>query len=438
MGDCSNTITENSILEILQDECATPTEVLNRVADSMITHMKAGLNVDGARDLKMLLSYVNSLRTKQENGLFYALDIGGTNCRVLSVKLDGEHTDIHKISREIPAELKTGTSKELFGFIALGLRELVNWEFEEFGIQKDTKREIGFTFSFPVEQTSINKGTLIEWTKEFNISDAIGEDVVACLVEAMKQQQLDMFSVTALVNDTVGTLAGARYQDSDVKVAVVLGTGTNACYIERTDAIPKLNSQGHITGNTIINTEWGAFSEGLPLTEFDQDLGTDLGEIVSRILLKMAESENLFGEHYTPSAVLSTRELNEMQQDDSDDMKSVGSILNETFKAETTLNMRKTAVEVIDAIVKRGARLAGAGIVGILKKMEQDTEGFIYGKRSVVAIDGSLYEQYPQYKLYLKEAVKELLGPEKFEYVVIEQFHDASGVGAALLAHTNS
>ncbi|XP_026460562.1 hexokinase-4, chloroplastic-like [Papaver somniferum] len=269
MGDCSKTISENSILEILQDECATPIEVLNRVADSMITHMKAGFNVDGARDLKMLLSYVNSLPTKQETGLFYALDIGGTNCRVLRVKLDGEDIDIHKISREIPALLKTGTSK-------------------------------------------------------------IGEDVVACLVEAMKEQELDMFSVTALVNDTVGTLAGARYKDSDVKVAVIWGTGTNACYRERTDVIPKLNrqgNQGHVTGNTIINTEWGAFCEGLPLTEFDQDLGTDLGkqifekmisgkylgEIVTRILLKMAESENLFGEHDTPSAVLSTRELNEMQ-----------------------------------------------------------------------------------------------------------------------------
>ncbi|KAI3844848.1 hypothetical protein MKW92_048528 [Papaver armeniacum] len=257
----------------------------------------------------MLLSYVNSLPTKQETGLFYALDIGGTNCRVLRVKLDGEDVDILKISKEIPAELKTGTSKALFGFIASGLRELVNREFEEFGIQKDTKREIGFTFSFPVEQTSINKGTLIEWTKEFNIADTIGEDVVACLVEAMKEQGLDMFSVTALVNDTVGTLAGARYRDGDVKVAVILGTGTNACYIERTDAIPKLNrqgDQGHVTGNTIINTEWGAFSEGLPLTEFDQDLGTDLGKQIFEKMIsgKYLGEINLFGEHYTPSAVL--------------------------------------------------------------------------------------------------------------------------------------
>ncbi|MCL7044198.1 hypothetical protein MKW94_005623 [Papaver nudicaule] len=426
MGDSSDTISENLILENLQNECATPIDVLNGVAGSMIAHMKAGLNVDGARDLKMLLSYVNSLPTKQETGLYYALDVGGTNCRVL---------------------------RAFFGFIASGLWELVNWEFEEFGTQKDTKREIGFTFSFPVEQTSLNKGTLIEWTKEFNIPDAIGEDVVACLVEAMKELELDMFSVTALVNDTVGTLAGARYKDGDVKVAVILGTGTNACYIERTDAIPKLNSQGnqgHVTKHTIINTEWGAFSEGLPLTEFDKDLGTDLGKqtfemmvsgkylgvIVSKILLKMAESENLLGENYKPSVDLSARELNEMQQDDSDDLKIVGSILNETFKVETNLNMRKTVVKVIDTIAKRGARLAGAGIVGILKKMEQDSEGLIYGKRSVVAVDGSLYEQYPQYKLYLNEAVKEMLGPEKFENVVIQLFQDASGVGAALLADT--
>ncbi|MCL7036034.1 hypothetical protein MKW94_010918 [Papaver nudicaule] len=416
----SLSVSTTPILTNLQHNCATPLPLLRHVADSIADDMRAGMAVDGGSSLKMILTYVDSLPTGQEKGLFYALDIGGTNCRVLRVKLDGKDIDIKKISREIPAELKTGTSKELFGFIASGLWELVNWEFEKFGIQKDRKREIGFTFSFPVEQTSISKGTLIEWTKEFNISDTIGEDVVACLVEAMKELELDMFSVTALVNDNVGTLAGVRYKDGDVKVVVILGTGTNACYIERTKAIPKLNSQDHVTKDTIINTEWGSFSEGLPLTEFD--LGTDLGKqafekmvsgkylgvIVSRILLEMAESENLLGEHYTPS-VLSTRELNEMQQDDSDDLEIVGSISNKTFEVETTLNMRKTVVKVIDTIVRRGARLAGAGIVGILEKMEQDSEGLIYGKRSVVAIDGSLYEQYPQYKLYLNEQSRSYL-----------------------------
>lgn len=41
------------------------------------------------------------------------------------------------------------------------------------------------------------------------------------------------------VNDTVGTLAGGRYGNSDVIAAVILGTGTNAAYVERANAIPK-------------------------------------------------------------------------------------------------------------------------------------------------------------------------------------------------------
>lgn len=41
------------------------------------------------------------------------------------------------------------------------------------------------------------------------------------------------------VNDTIGTLAGGRYDNPDVIAAVILGTGTNAAYVERVHAIPK-------------------------------------------------------------------------------------------------------------------------------------------------------------------------------------------------------
>lgn len=83
-------------------------------------------------------------------------------------------------------------------------------------------------------------------------------------------------------------------------VAVILGTGTNACYVERVDSIPKRHGQKSTTGNTvceysnwlmtvlydklradenylfqIVNTEWGAFSNGLPLTEFDREMDAD-------------------------------------------------------------------------------------------------------------------------------------------------------------------
>ncbi|VVA22430.1 PREDICTED: hexokinase-1 [Prunus dulcis] len=346
----SAAVSVTPLLTKLHNDSATPLPLLCHVADAMAADMRAGLAVDGGSDLKMILSYVDSLPSGNEEGLFYALDLGGTNFRVLRVQLGGKQerviaTEFDQVS--IPKELMFGTSEQLFDFIASGLAKFAQKEGNKFHLPTGTKREIGFTFSFPVKQTSIDSGILIKWTKGFSVSGTAGKDVVACLNEAMERRGLDM-RVSALVNDAVGTLAGARYWDDDVMVAVILGTGTNACYVERADAIPKLQGQVSSSGRTIINTEWGAFSDGLPLTEFDREMdaasinpgeqifektisGMYLGEIVRRVLVKMAEADALFGESVpeklsTPFA-LRTPDICAMQQDISDDLQDVGSIL---------------------------------------------------------------------------------------------------------------
>ncbi|KAK3424909.1 hypothetical protein EUGRSUZ_F01647 [Eucalyptus grandis] len=449
------------ILKKLQKECATPLPVLRRVADAMAADMRAGLAADGGSDLKMILSYVDSLPSGNEKGLFYALDLGGTNFRVLRVQLGGKEdrvlaTEFDQVT--IPQELMFGTSEELFDFIASGLAKFADKEGGKFHLLPGRKREIGFTFSFPVKQISIDSGILIKWTKGFAVSGTAGKDVVACLNEAMERQGLNM-RVSALVNDTVATLAGARYWDNDVMVAVILGTGTNACYVERTDAIPKLDGHVSTPGQTIINTEWGAFSNGLPLTEFDREMdaasinpgeqiyektisGMYLGEIVRRALVRMAEEGALFGKSIPDKLLtpflLRTPDLSAMQKDESDDLQKVGSVLYDVAGVESNLSARKVVVEVCDTIAKRGGRLAGAGIVGILQKMEEDSKGLIFGKRTVVAMDGGLYENYSKYRGYMHGAVTELLGIELSRNVVIEHSKDGSGIGAALLAAANS
>ena len=54
------------------------------------------------------------------------------------------------------------------------------------------------------------------------------------------------------VNDTIGTLAGGRYHDKDVVAGVILGTGTNAAYIERIEAIPKWQGTPPKSGEMVI------------------------------------------------------------------------------------------------------------------------------------------------------------------------------------------
>lgn len=109
----------------------------------------------------------------------------------------------------------------------------------------------------------------------------------------------------------------------------------------------------------------------------------------------------------------------------------------------TTLATRKVVYDVCDIIAERGARLSAAGIVGILTKINRcgdlmlsclttpnDTEV----KKTVIAIDGSLYEKYPKFRNYMEDAMKEMLGEDYANNVTTTLSKDGSGVGAALLA----
>ena len=52
------------------------------------------------------------------------------------------------------------------------------------------------------------------------------------------------------MNDSVGTLAGARFVEPDVVMAVILGTGSNACYEEKNDVSCRLSEEERKAGAT--------------------------------------------------------------------------------------------------------------------------------------------------------------------------------------------
>lgn len=106
--------------------------------------------------------------------------------------------------------------------------------------------------------------------------------------------------------------------------------------------------------------------------------------------------------------------------------------------SSTSLKMRKMIVELCDIVATRGARLSAAGIFGILKKLGRDTVRDGEKQKSVIALDGGLYEHYTKFSACMESTLKELLGGEIAESIVIEHSNDGSGIGAALLAASHS
>ncbi|XP_015873818.3 hexokinase-3 isoform X1 [Ziziphus jujuba] len=458
------------VLRELEDNCETTFGRLRQVVDAMAVEMHAGLASEGGSKLKMLLTFVDTLPNGSEKGTYYALDLGGTNFRVLRVQLGGGRSSIldNDVKRQpIPQHLMTSTSEDLFDFIASSLKEFVDQEGDAES-SVDRRRELGFTFSFPVKQISVSSGTLIKWTKGFAIRDMVGMEVSGCLEQAMTRKGLNM-KVAALVNDSVGTLALGHYHDADTVAAVIIGTGTNACYMERTDAIIKCQGLLTTSGGMVVNMEWGNFwSAHLPRTTYDIDLDADspnpnyqgfekmisgmyLGDIVRRVILRMSEEADIFGpvsSKLSMPFILRTPLMAAMHEDDSPELTEVGRILSDILEIpHAPLKVRKLVVKVCDVVTRRAARLAAAGIAGILKKIGRDGSG---GKtpgrsrsdnrirRTVVAVEGGLYTSYTMFREYLHEALNEILGEEVSQHVFLKVTEDGSGIGAALLAASQS
>lgn len=414
-----------------------------------------------------------------------AVDLGGTNFRVCSVLLHGDTTfSLTQSKILIPRELMaSGTSKDLFLFLARQIEAFLrihhNEHFEAHllrrreGNTEEDLFDLGFTFSFPVRQCGINRGTLIRWTKGFNIPDAVGHDVCALLQSAIDELSLPV-RVAALVNDTVGTLMARSYTspgETGTFIGAIFGTGTNGAYVEKTKNITKLQhmKDAHFedsTGEMIINAEWGSFDNHmsvLPTTVFDDELDADsnnpgvqmfekrvsgmfLGEILRRALLSLYRADlGLFQANKDSKVVLpegsmlfrqwglDTSMLSSVEADTSEDLVDVKTALKDHLEIENpSLEECQAVKTIVHAIGKRAARLSAVPLAAIVVHSNKlQTDDMID-----IGVDGSLVEFYPNFEGHLREALREVpeVGAAGDKRIRIGISKDGSGVGAALIA----
>ena len=74
--------------------------------------------------------------------------------------------------------------------------------------------------------------------------------------------------VMAIVNDTTGTLMSCAHKNRECRVGLIVGTGTNACYMEQLRNVPLMQPSDVPDDDAllhpdqvIVNTEWGAFGD---------------------------------------------------------------------------------------------------------------------------------------------------------------------------------
>uniref|UniRef100_A0A4W6ESA1 Hexokinase-2 n=1 Tax=Lates calcarifer TaxID=8187 RepID=A0A4W6ESA1_LATCA len=423
-------------------------ETLKDIMNRFRREVENGLSRDTnpTATVKMLPTFVRSIPDGSEKGDFIALDLGGSNFRILRVKVTQDKKQPVQMESQVyetPDDIIHGSGTQLFAHVADCLGD-----FMEKQKIKDKKLPVGFTFSFPCAQSKLDEAVLLTWTKKFKASGVEGMDVVKLLNKAIKKRGDYEADIMAVVNDTVGTMMTCGFDDQRCEVGIIIGTGTNACYMEELRHIDLVEGD---EGRMCINTEWGAFGDDGSLedirTEFDREIdrgsinpgkqlfekmasGMYMGELVRLILVKMAKEGLLFEGRITPE--LLTKGKIETKHVSAIEKTKEG--LKKCMEILTRLGVEPSdedclAVQHVCTIVSfRSANLIASTLGAILTRLK-DNKG-VARLRTTVGIDGSLYKMHPQYARRLHKTVRRLVPDSDVRFLLSES---GSAKGAAMV-----
>ncbi|KAI1718064.1 hexokinase domain-containing protein [Ditylenchus destructor] len=428
---------------------------LRLIMQKMNESFEKGLHPETASTaaVKMLPSYVRAVPNGTEHGDFLALDLGGTNFRVLLIRLVGKQASMTSKIYRVPDNIMKGTGEALFDHIAKCLATFM----EENDLMDREKLPLGFTFSFPCSQEGLTCAKLVTWTKGFKATGVEGKDVVQLLREACQRRGDIDIDVVAVLNDTTGTMMACAFQENSCNIGVICGTGSNACYMEKINKIEKIkgeinHEEDGLPDEMCINTEWGGFGDdgGMDFarTKYDRILdensinpgkqlmekmisGMYLGELVRIVLEQLTIEGGLFKGDYEaisqkgcfPTKFVSEIEK-EMQEDEDNQFLRTQQVLEEIGVSSISPTDCANVAYVCSVVSTRAAHMCACGIATLLKRMNKPYV--------TVGVDGSVFRFHPTFETLLNQKIDDLVdGKLEFQLMLSE---DGSGIGAALVA----
>ncbi|KAI9559903.1 hypothetical protein GHT06_013910 [Daphnia sinensis] len=433
------------VLEFLQGLVLT-TETQRKIRDVFESEMELGLakNPPVASSLQMENTFLPELCDGSEEGDYLSLDLGGTNFRVIWLRIKSGAVISEEVQYyQVPEDVRLGPGVKLFDFLAECIHNFMD------GRQlKGQNLPLGFTFSFPMTQRGLDVGILVSWTKSFNCSGVVGEDAVKMLNDAIHRRGDTDVDVIAVLNDTTGTLVQGAFVDRKCAIGLILGTGSNACYIERADRIEKWEGKDKDVEEVVIDVEWGAFGDNGVLdfikTEYDKEVdrnsllvgsftfekhfgGKYLGEIVRCVLVRLTKEGLLFqgnaSEHLLRHGAFTTRYVSLIEEDNVNGVD----VNTTTALKELELSFNQEDIDIVKYICwlvsDRAAILVSICTASLLERMNRP--------ETTVAIDGSLFKHHPRLKSFMEKYIAAMAPANKFKLMLAE---DGSGKGAGLIA----
>lgn len=419
--------------KFLQDHKMSAADVgIQKVVDAFISEMSGGLEGKES-SLHMIPTYIEADNEFLTETPVIAIDAGGTNFRAAKVKFD-KHSNLeisNMVNAGMPGIDREVSKNEFFQTMAGYVKELA----------EQTDR-IGFCFSYATEILPNKDGRLIQFSKEIQAPEVVGELIGKNLLEALGTPNKQI----VLLNDTVSTLlagkSSSHVKTYDSYIGYILGTGSNTCYIESNQNIRK-NPDLDPSRNQIINMEAGNFGKG-PRADLDIAFDNTTGNPGSYtfekmfaggylgglclLVLKTAAKEEVFSRETADNILsldeLTVEELNHFVSNSTGDREPLYSCMANKEDEETCIG-------IIEGLIERSAKLVAVNLAAAVLKTDKGKSG---DRPILITIEGTTFYKLHNLKPLVEKYLSEYLSGERQRYYEFNQVENSSLVGAALAA----
>jgi hexokinase len=410
--------------------------------DLFLDEMEKGLT-EKESSLKMFPTFIHFRNKIASNKPVIALDAGGTNLRSAVITFnDNKEPVIENFRQSLMPGLKSEVSKdEFFGIIAENIRDIV-----------DKSDNIGFVFSYPTEIYPDKDGRLIRFSKEIKAKEVEGQFIGENLKLAIRKLGFKAEKKVVILNDSVASLLSgiSAFQKRAFEsfIGFILGTGSNACYIEKNSNIKnKFSSQFEGNDYQIINIESGNFSKGqrgeIDLSFNSKTLnsgmytfekmfsGAYLGGIATEVV-RFASKDGLFSDAFSKkindSIILESRDIDDFLYFPPEDIRLLNLIKN---AKETDL---VCLYYIFDNLVERASIFTSVVLASAIIK---SGKGHDPCHPVCITAEGSSFYRLKNFHARVEFYMREILSQRGNYYYEIHKVDNATMLGAAAAGLTS-
>ena len=394
-----------------------------------IKQMNEGLRGRGM--LPMLPTYIHGKFSIAGGRTALAVDVGGTHLRIAMVSVDCNGDVVVEGLKK--AELPGLKEKISYGWFFNALAGHI----APYAAHADI---IGFSFSHRMQHLNNTEGMVLSLSKELCVKGIENKKLADNLKNALGKFGISDTKIVVL-NDTVGVAASMAYKTSeyDSFVGLVLGTGTNTCYIEDSKNIRKISCAD--TPSMFINVESAEYvPKGTGVFDAQLNSMTDLpgagqlekmisGRYIGNLLwlaLKQAAKESLLSQNFS-MRIHNRGALDTIAMSDFLANPYGSGIYAKMCTDEADRSFLYTVAETL---VKRGAKLIALEIAGAAMKTGKGRDK---SKPICVIAEGTTYDNLPGLKQEVGRLLKTWFEKNEEVYVRVKQIDNAAIKGIGLI-----